>query len=98
MSPLDYSGLSLHQPTLVHDTGWGEQGGEAARQTGVVTCAVGGWSGGGPPGPIPNPAVKPVSADGTGGVVLWESRSLPTHTHLLVFPLSSLFPQPVFGV
>ncbi len=29
------------------------------------------------PGPIPNPEVKPVSADGTGGTHRWESRSLP---------------------
>ena len=29
------------------------------------------------PGPIPNPAVKLVSADGTWGATPWESRSLP---------------------
>ena len=29
------------------------------------------------PGPIPNPAVKPASADGTRGAAPWESRSLP---------------------
>ena len=31
----------------------------------------------GTPGPIPNPAVKLVSADGTWGATPWESRSLP---------------------
>src|SRR5690606_17364354 len=29
------------------------------------------------PDPIPNSVVKPSSADGTAGVTLWESRSLP---------------------
>ena len=29
------------------------------------------------PGPIPNPVVKLVCADGTGGASPWESRSLP---------------------
>ena len=33
--------------------------------------------GGGPPGPIPNPAVKPICADDTALVGAWESRSLP---------------------
>ena len=36
------------------------------------------WSDEATPGPIPNPAVKLVSADGTWGVAPWESRSLPT--------------------
>ena len=35
-------------------------------------------SGEGPPGSIPNPAVKLASADGTAWVTMWESRSLPT--------------------
>src|SRR4030065_705156 len=39
--------------------------------------SLGGWSDGGTPGHIPNPAVKPVSADGTRGATLWESRSSP---------------------
>ena len=39
--------------------------------------SLGDSSGGGTPGPIPNPAVKPASADGTGGAAPWESRSLP---------------------
>ena len=33
--------------------------------------------GGGTPGPIPNPAVKPSIADDTAVFRLWESRSLP---------------------
>ena len=37
----------------------------------------GGDSGGATPVPIPNTEVKPSSADGTAGVTLWESRSLP---------------------
>ena len=36
-----------------------------------------GHSGGGTPGPIPNPEVKPSSADGTAGESLWESRWSP---------------------
>ena len=39
--------------------------------------SLGDWSDGGTPGHIPNPAVKPVSADGTWGATPWESRSLP---------------------
>lgn len=39
---------------------------------------VGGRSDEGPPGPIPNPEVKLVSADGTWGAAPWESKSLPT--------------------
>ena len=39
--------------------------------------SLGDWSDGGTPGPIPNPVVKPVSADGTWGAAPWESRSLP---------------------
>ena len=36
-----------------------------------------GHSGGGTPGPIPNPEVKPSSADGTARETVWESRSPP---------------------
>src|SRR4029453_18649798 len=39
----------------------------------------GGYSGGETPGPIPNPEVKPSSADGTVPVTGWESRSPPRH-------------------
>lgn len=39
--------------------------------------SLGDWSDGGTPGNIPNPVVKPASADGTWGVAPWESRSLP---------------------
>jgi hypothetical protein len=35
-----------------------------------------GYGEGEPPVPIPNTAVKPLSADGTGRVTGWESRSL----------------------
>ena len=40
---------------------------------------VGGFGGGGTPGPFSNPVVKPTRADGTWSVGSWESRSLPTH-------------------
>lgn len=38
---------------------------------------LGDRSGGGTPGPIPNPAVKPSSADGTSLATGWKSRSSP---------------------
>src|SRR5437879_4614843 len=44
------------------------------------TCSVerfGGHSGGETPGPIPNPEVKPSSADGTAPETVWESRTPP---------------------
>jgi hypothetical protein len=37
----------------------------------------GGFSEGETPVPIPNTAVKPLCADGTARVGVWESRSLP---------------------
>ena len=37
------------------------------------------------PGSIPNPVVKHVSADGTTGVALWESRSSPGELFLCGF-------------
>jgi hypothetical protein len=43
----------------------------------IISQSLGDWSDGGTPGYIPNPAVKPVSADGTWGGAPWESRSLP---------------------
>lgn len=49
---------------------------------------VGVISGGGTPGPISNPAVKPASADGTGVDTLWERRSSPTY----LLPSFSLYP------
>jgi hypothetical protein len=39
--------------------------------------SVGDVCGGGPPGPISNPVVKPASADDTAGAARWEPRSLP---------------------
>src|SRR2546430_5483125 len=44
-----------------------------------VSWCYGGHGGGETPGPIPNPEVKPSSADGTARVTEWESRSLPEH-------------------
>ena len=38
---------------------------------------AGGSGGRGTPGPIPNPEVKPASAEGTAGATLWESRAPP---------------------
>ena len=40
---------------------------------------VGGDSGEGPPGPIPNPVAKLPSADGTALGRVWESKTPPTH-------------------
>ena len=40
--------------------------------------ALGGWGGGGTPGLIPNPVVKPASADGTRGATPRKSRSSPS--------------------
>ena len=48
-----------------------------AVQTNIVKLSLGDLSDVGTPGPIPNPVVKPVSADGTWGATPWESRSLP---------------------
>ena len=42
-----------------------------------VKSSLGDWSDRGTPGNIPNPVVKPVSADGTWRATSWESRSLP---------------------
>ena len=49
---------------------------------------VGDMCGGGTPGPISNPAVKPASADGSMRATACESRSLPTSSpppHLFSF-------------
>jgi hypothetical protein len=53
---------------------------------------VGDWSDGGTPGLIPNPAVKPVSADGTGTETYWERRSLPTLFPHFLSPAFSFLP------
>ncbi len=42
-----------------------------------VKLSLGDLSDMGTPGPIPNPEVKHVSADGTWRATSWESRSLP---------------------
>src|SRR5512146_2806455 len=48
-----------------------------AVQNNIVKMSLGDLSGGGTPGNIPNPEVKPVSADGTWRETSRESRSLP---------------------
>ena len=48
-----------------------------AVQTNIVKLSLGDLSDVGTPGPIPNPEVKHVSADGTWRATSWESRSLP---------------------
>ena len=42
-----------------------------------MNSVVGGFGGGGTPGPIPNPEAKPSSADGTAPDRVWESRTPP---------------------
>ncbi len=48
-----------------------------AVQHNLVKLSLGDLSDVGTPGPIPNPEVKHVSADGTWRATSWESRSLP---------------------
>lgn len=55
---------------------------------------VGGKSGGGTPGSIPNPAVKATSVDGSAGATLCESRPSPT-IPLLSFYLIFLKKSPL---
>ena len=57
---------------------------------------VGDRSGGGTPGSIPNPEVKPASADGSMRVTACESRSSPTQLAVFYWPrsLPSRPPQP----
>ena len=50
----------------------------------IVKKSLGDWSSGETPGNIPNPAVKPASADGTWGATPWESRSLPRDFFVLI--------------
>jgi hypothetical protein len=50
----------------------------------IVNKPLGDSSGGGTPGHIPNPEVKPASADGTWGVTPWESRSSPRGFSFLI--------------
>ena len=44
----------------------------------------------GTPGPIPNPEVKHVSADGTWRATSWESRSLPRNFSFFIARAGSL--------
>ena len=60
----------------------------SAKNDGRGFSVVGDKSGGGTPGPISNPAVKPASADGSVRFGACESRSLPTHS---VFLLTCFF-------
>ena len=46
-----------------------------------VKLSLGDLSDMGTPGPIPNPEVKHVSADGTWRATSWESKSLPRGFH-----------------
>ena|SRR5690554_2699173 len=56
-----------------------------------------GYGEGEPPVPIPNTAVKPLSADGTGRVTGWESRSLQGN-YLLKSPLPKKRTFPLYEV
>ena len=51
-----------------------------------MNSVVGGFGGGGTPGPIPNPEAKPSSADGTALARVWESRSPPTSNAVRMGP------------
>jgi hypothetical protein len=53
----------------------------------ILNKPLGDYSGGGTPGHIPNPVVKPASADGTWGATPWESRSLPRGFSFGIIPL-----------
>ena len=44
-----------------------------------IKSLLGDFSGGGTPGPIPNPVVKPASTDDTACVGVWERRSSPAN-------------------
>ena len=50
-------------------------------QTGTSRQSYGDHSERETPGPIPNPEVKPFSADGTATARLWESRTSPDNNH-----------------
>ena len=50
---------------------------KALLRTAIEEKDFGDHSDGETPVPIPNTAVKPVSADGTGLATVWESRSSP---------------------
>ena len=54
---------------------------ERQRAIQLSIWCVGDESGGGTPGPIPNPVVKPTSADGTALDTGWKSTRLPTYSN-----------------
>ena len=70
------AGARVH--CVVLDTRTGNPG-QGAPPSGVRDRA-GGHGGRETPGPIPNPEVKPSSADGTARGSVWESRRPPDHT------------------
>ena len=70
------AGARVH--CVVLDTRTGNPG-QGAPPSGVRDRA-GGHGGRETPGPIPNPEVKPSSADGTARGSVWESRKPPDHT------------------
>ena len=60
---------------ILHHSKWSKD--HDAIQSNIVKMSLGDLSGVGTPGPIPNPVVKHVSADGTWRATSRESRSLP---------------------
>ena len=50
---------------------------DAPAAAGERPSRAGGFGGGGTPGPVPNPEVKPASAEGTAGATPWEARAPP---------------------
>src|ERR1700722_1040124 len=55
----------------------------------IIPQSCGGYSEGETPGPIPNPEVKPLSADGTAREASRESRTPPHITSKRADPLGS---------
>ena len=58
-----------------------------------ISKSLGGSCDGGTPGNIPNPVVKPVSADGTRRVASRESRSPPRDFFLLNLTASAVIDE-----
>src|SRR5689334_12670694 len=87
--------MSLEHPTKHTTT-------RRVHQRGCIRKSYGGHSERETPGPIPNPEVKPFSADGTATERLWESRTPPdillrraTPSGVALLPISDLFGPPV---
>src|SRR6185369_6656863 len=85
------------QPTPHHNQG--ENTGSTCSQQNNGSQRYGGHSGRETPGPIPNPEVKPASANGTAPDRMWESRTPPNNLsfrgHREVAPecISGTFPD-----